>query len=103
MRLYLITGVSLYRLNLGLIWISEKRRLGLLHQFEKSAAVVVTFRLGIIARKMHDGSSRRYFRVNYSRIILVSIAKNFVLTSFSFFPPVFAPTHHPTFGYLGIE
>ena len=72
---YLITGVSLYRLNLGLILISkrkfqEKRRLGLLHQFEKSAAVVVTtFRLGIIARKMHNGS----WGTNNSKLFLFKI------------------------------
>ncbi len=71
---YLITGVSLCRLNLGLILISkqkfqEKRRLGLLHQFEKSAAVVVTFRLGIIARKIHNGS----WGTNYSKLYLLKI------------------------------
>ena len=84
----------------------------MLHQFEKSAAVVVTFRLGIIARKstmdlegriIRNYTSSRYFRVNYSRTILVSIVKILFLTSFSSFPPISAPTHHPTFGYLGIE
>ena len=54
---YLITGVSLYRLNLGLILdikqkFQEKRRLGFVHQFEKLAAVDVTFRLGIIAQNI---------------------------------------------------
>ena len=62
----------------------------MLHQFEKSAAVVVTFRLGIIARKIHNGSndSKLYlFKIFSCKLFsnhFIFNRQNFILTSFSF-------------------
>ena len=45
------------------------------------------------AMKFRKSKSGSFFITNFSTNVF----------AFSFFPPIFAPTHHPTFGYLGIE
>ena len=68
-------------------------------KFEKTAAVVVIFGSALLREKIHNGSegliirnytSSRYFRVNYSRTILVSIVKIFFWLLSPFFQPISA-------------
>ena len=96
---YFITGVSLYRLNLGLILNIKQKFQEKKASLKNRRPLSLLFGSALLREKIHNGSegrvirnytSSRYFRVNYSRTILVSIVK------------ISKPTHHPTFDYLGI-